>query len=65
MFQPEKRGQHFDLGAFHQFLLGSLIVVSFISDLIFRFAFKDLKKIWLVELVFIIFTVVLVLILKK
>lgn len=56
---------HFDMGGFYKFLLGALVVVSFIGDMIFRFAIKELKRIWLVELTFIILTVILFLILQK
>lgn len=56
---------HFDLSGFYKFLLGALIAVSFVSDLIFRFTLKDLKRIWLVETVFIVLTIILMLILQK
>ncbi|MXV51555.1 hypothetical protein GS399_11290 [Pedobacter sp. HMF7647] len=48
-----------------KFLLIVLALVFFISDLIFRYSFKSLKKIWLVEIGFIAFTVLLILIIKK
>ncbi|MFD0941851.1 hypothetical protein [Pedobacter boryungensis] len=64
-FQTKTAGQHFDMTAFYKFLLGCLVVVSFVSDLIFRFTFKDLKRIWIVELVFIALTAILILILQK
>lgn len=41
-----------------------LWTLSFISDIIFRRYLKDLKRIWIVELVFIIFVAVLILILQ-
>lgn len=64
-FQTPEAGKHLNLGGLYKFLLAALLAVSFISDLIFRFALKQLKKIWLVEIAFIAFTVILVLILQK
>ena len=51
-------------------LLGtvSLIVIAipcFITDLIFRRFVKDLKRIWIIELVFIIFAAVLMVLLGR
>ncbi|MEJ7778150.1 MAG: hypothetical protein WKF68_01065 [Daejeonella sp.] len=37
-----------------------LFVLSFISDLIFRRLIQDLKRIWLFELLFIIFVAILI-----
>jgi len=37
-----------------------LLVLSFISDLIFRRLIQDLKRIWLFELLFIIFVAMLI-----
>ena len=54
-----------DLSIGYQLILTALIVVLVISDFIFRFAFKQLKKIWIVELSFIVFTVILFLILQN
>lgn len=54
-----------NMGAFYKIILSSLIVVSVITDLIFRFIFKDLKKIWFIELFFIAFTIILFLILQN
>ena len=42
-----------------------LALLSFITDLIFRRLIKDLKRIWIVELVFIIFAAVLMVLLQK
>jgi hypothetical protein len=64
-FQTNASGQHFGMRGFYKFILGALIVVSFITDLIFRFIIKDLKRIWFVEMFFISFTVILFLILQK
>lgn len=64
--QPKaKTAGHNELGALYLFILGSLVVVSFVSDLIFRFILKDLKRIWLVETVFIAIAITLFLILQK
>lgn len=49
----------------YRIILGALILVSIVTDLIFRFLFKDLKRIWLVELVFISLTVIIFLLLQK
>jgi hypothetical protein len=46
-------------------IIGSMLVVAFITDLIFRFLFKDLKRIWIVELIFITLTAVFFLLLQK
>lgn len=65
-FQPETIGRgQVNVGSFYKWLLAALIVVTFISDLIFRFALKNLKRIWIVEMVFIIATAILILILQK
>ncbi|MBC6109848.1 hypothetical protein ACFOG5_08280 [Pedobacter fastidiosus] len=65
IFQTKTTGQHFDMGGFYKLILGCLIVVTFITDLIFRFSFKSLKRIWVVELVFIVIAAILMLILQK
>lgn len=57
--------QHIDMSGFYLLILGCLIVVTFITDLIFRFTLKDIKRIWVVESVFIILTAILILILQK
>lgn len=65
-FEPATVGRgQVDVGGFYKWLLGALVVVTFISDLIFRFALKNLKRIWIVEMVFIIATAILILILQK
>ncbi|HEY1025259.1 MAG TPA: hypothetical protein VGE26_08865 [Sphingobacteriaceae bacterium] len=45
--------------------LGLMFACTVISDIIFRFFFKDLKRIWIVEVVFLIFAAVLIIILQK
>ena len=42
-----------------------LAVVSFAADMVFRRAFVSLRRIWIVELVFIIFAVVLMLLIRQ
>lgn len=65
-FQPETRGRgQVNVSGFYKWLLAALIVVTFISDLIFRFALKKLQRIWIVEMLFIIATAILILILQK
>lgn len=54
-----------NMGPFYKIMLSLLILVSIITDLIFRFILKDLKKIWYIELFFIAFTIILFLILQK
>ena len=54
-----------DMSPFYLLILGCLVVVTFITDLIFRFTLKDLKKIWIVELIFIFIAAILMLILQK
>lgn len=49
----------------YRMILGSLVLVSIVTDFIFRFLFKDLKRIWLVEMVFIALTIIIFLLLQK
>jgi len=56
---------HIDMSGFYFLILACLIIVTFITDLIFRFSLKDLKRIWIVELVFILIAAILMLILQK
>lgn len=65
-FQPKTTGiGQVQMGTFYQLIFAALIVVTIITDLIFRFTLKDLKRIWLVEMVFVVLTIVLFLILQK
>lgn len=64
-FQTKTTRGHVDFSAFYKVILAGMLVVAFITDMIFRFIFKDLKRIWFVELVFISLTVILFLILQK
>ena len=66
LFQPTPSGgpQIFAIKAQQWFLL-ALIVVCFITDLIFRFTLRSLKKIWIVELAFVLLLSILFLILQK
>ncbi|GGI24006.1 hypothetical protein [Pedobacter mendelii] len=57
--------RHIDISGFYLLILGCLIIVTFITDLIFRFTLKDLKRIWIVEMAFIVFAVILMVILQK
>lgn len=41
-----------------------LVVLSFISDLVFRNLLPDIKRIWLFELVFIIFVAALIVLIR-
>lgn len=45
-------------------VLACMILVSIITDLIFRSLFKSLKRVWMVELIFISLTVTLFLLLQ-
>ncbi len=54
-----------NLTSFYLLILGCLVLITFVTDMIFRFTLKDLKKIWIVELVFIVLTAVLILLLQK
>lgn len=58
---PDEEGWRL-LGAVTVFMLA---VMCFLSDLLFRFLLKDLKRIWIVEVCFIIFAVVLIIIIKR
>lgn len=64
-FQVKPSRGHVDFSVFYKVILGGMFVVAFITDMIFRFIFKDLKRIWFVELVFISLTIILFLILQK
>ncbi|TBO43889.1 hypothetical protein [Pedobacter kyonggii] len=57
--------RHVDMSGFYLLILGCLILVTFITDMIFRFTLKDIKRIWVVELIFIVIAAVLMLILQK
>lgn len=54
-----------DFSGLFMIILGPLVLVSIVTDFIFRFLFKDLKRIWLVELIFISLTIILFLLLQK
>ncbi|MDY0906768.1 hypothetical protein [Pedobacter sp. CFBP9032] len=56
---------HVDMSGFYLLILGCLILVTFVTDLIFRFTLKDLKRIWIIESLFIVFTTILILIIQK
>lgn len=45
--------------------LVALAAISFLTDLIFRRFVKDLKRIWIIELLFIIFAAVLMVLLQR
>lgn len=64
-FEPATGRGQVNFGGFYKWLLLALVVVTFVSDLVFRFALKSLKRIWIIELVFIAATVILILILQK
>lgn len=64
-FETEPAKGLVDFNVFYRVILGGMLVVAFITDMIFRFIFKDLKRIWLVEMVFISLTIILFLILQK
>ncbi len=49
----------------YRIILAALVLVSIVTDLIFRFLFKDLKRVWLVETIFISLTVIIFLLLQK
>lgn len=44
--------------------LFSIAALTFITDILFRRLLKDLKRIWIIESVFIIFVAILILIIK-
>lgn len=57
---PDESGWRY-LGAIP---LAAMLVISFISDMLFRRLIGDLKRIWLFELLFLIFVVILILMIK-
>lgn len=63
--KPASSLSGFEINKFYILLLCGLAVVTFITDMIFRFTLKDLKKIWIVEGVFIVLAVISTLILQK
>ncbi|KLT67507.1 hypothetical protein [Pedobacter sp. BMA] len=65
LFQTRSGNQPFDMSGFYKLILGCLVLVTFITDLIFRFTLKSLKRIWIIESVFILITVILMVILQK
>lgn len=66
LFQSKPAGApDVKLDGFYLLIAGCLIAITFITDMIFRFTLKDLKKIWIVESVFIVLTAVLMLLLQK
>lgn len=64
-FQTNPNRGHVDFSTLYKGVLGAIVIVAFITDMIFRFIFKDLKRIWFVEFTFIALTVILFLILQK
>lgn len=57
-------GQTNDLGA-SVWLLAGVLLLSIVSDILFRGLLKNLKRIWLIELLFISLVVALMLIIKR
>ncbi len=57
---PDENGWRY-LGALP---LALMLLISFISDLIFRRLIVNLKRIWLFELLFLIFVAILILLIK-
>jgi hypothetical protein len=51
--------RHVDMSGFYLLILGCLILVTFVTDMIFRFTLKDIKRIWVVELIFIFIAAIL------
>lgn len=58
---PDEYGWRY-LGAIS---LGLMLASTVVTDLIFRFFFKDIKRIWIVELVFLIFAAILIILLQR
>lgn len=64
-FKTEPNRTYVVFSGLYKVILGGMVVVAFITDMIFRFIFKDLKRIWFVELTFIALTIIIFLILQK
>lgn len=62
---PMDRVTHINTNNLIAYLLIFVVLVAFVTDLVFRFFFKEIRKIWLVEMVFIMLTTVVFLILQK
>jgi quinol-cytochrome oxidoreductase complex cytochrome b subunit len=45
--------------------LFALVLISFVSDLLFRRFLKDIKRIWIIEVVFIIFVAVAMILIQR
>jgi len=60
LIYPDENGWRY-LGAIP---LGILLIISLVSDLWFRRLIVDLKRIWLFEVLFLIFVVVLILLIR-
>lgn len=66
LFSEKKNApQQIDMSGFYLLILGCLILVTFITDLIFRFTLKDLKRIWIVESLFVVITAIMTIIIQK
>jgi len=63
--KPASGVGNIDITPLYKIILASLILVSIVTDLIFRFLFKDLKRIWFVEIIFISLTIIIFLLLQK
>ena len=61
LFFPDQHGWPY-LGAIP---LVVMLMISFLSDLLFRRLIIDLKRIWLFEFLFIIFVIVLIVLIKN
>ncbi|MNQ77126.1 hypothetical protein D3C85_919840 [compost metagenome] len=62
--QPAPGVKTIDLARILMWFSFLIVLVSFISDQIFRKFIPELKKIWAIECAFIVFTIILVFIIK-
>ncbi|MCY1510867.1 hypothetical protein D9M68_452570 [compost metagenome] len=61
---PLEKVGNVSLSPLFKIVLACLVLVSIITDLIFRFLFKSLRRVWMMELLFMSLTVILFLLLR-
>lgn len=65
LISPWLPGAETKTGVANAVLLCVLTLLSFVADILFRSFLRNLKRIWIIELLFIIFAAVLILIIHQ
>lgn len=65
LLNPKSSSPNINVNGLVAYLMFLYVLVAFVTDLIFRFTLKKLKKIWLAESLLIVLVVVLMLIFQK